>query len=1419
MEYPYHKVIYLNVQSCLLNFTFPEIKLDGAIVTHPHADHLDGVERLFRELLPHKYQVKVTSENPTKRLMCNGPVLLTRKFALETKAYRTFSEFLLMTKFEISLDGDDIQNAFGGNDIVFTFPSSRGVLYQRREHSEDDEPSEEEQRKKLEMAVDTEDKDLNKSSIVFYTKKGGKICLTGDAYGFDIAAMLRKQKVTDLDIFKIPHHGSPANSILGTELPPSWAIHNLASMLLLFIALEQEVTFKENPGEEDDIKQFQELFIEVAGNGNGELVAAVAATFLGVLKKRMKNTAENIPTEELLQKIQEKHIEIVTAIQQQTGKKGDPCAHLEPLKQLKEWETLSASVADILQHSMPSTGSDHPSKKRKVEMSNVVKLVMGNDKIFRSFFEAKIGIDSFFESFHAKTYYFSADGRHKHPSPMVIKGIIKAAVKKKKPCRIVFTDGGCVPSQHLPDVNSEPYKGWKSLVSLYYLKGDVSFTLDVSEDVNQVPRGTSKFEEIDTIRVNVAEQLAKNYGFTIPQRSFLPSLDKYYVSATISDKVHWLEVKADGTFSLTTTKRVLMVSNAPSINGDLRMITLKSDGGGATSVLLEKPKKRPGFLIKVSANEGYLFVEDVEDKPIKIIVQKNKGTAFSFHHMTFTVGSKGGNHIPMMEYLKSVGYKGDEESILVRSVLEMLLGVPNMTTLTKEFPSDFIAVITLDQEVDLKLSTVELSESVDCEVASSHIHVCLPTPAMTFDSHDVTQLEIYVQDPCSTSPNLTLHIVTTLHDAEFTVNLSKHLKPRKPSVDMYLNVLGGVPVDGRDNLTLGTLLDRVMGRLPLEALSNCVPTQVFEGEIFTWKVDRAISTVNYFISPLAVEVLSGDMYLVVPPEMTRITFGGVLTAELSRIHVMVSDPRTYKSKFLIDCAATIGRIPVTVKMECTPLNLPKVNISFPEKKDADDVFKTLGRAGTLPELPVPFAKEIIKHLQLLKPRISVVQDVRGSKVTRVSSVSFDVSFDTFPSVLPAGLHLPEDNKASVTILNPLSRHPQVGLEVEFELPVSSSAVDKSFLNSKFSLWPIEDLDQESEIGYVGSVTLLPSSSGVTIQSALNTVLPGDLTASLSSFFPSISSILDKVLLDQVTLEVNSQTRAIDSVSLSIFVPELTILEGKLNIYEANIFMEYANNQWYAEAETKLFIFNKFVCQAAFSLPRAEAPGSLTFQNTETEFTFHEFIGGMGVVVPEDIPIVNQFLDVKVSKAAISCVNEGGSLKLTKAMIAVEKRKLKVGSIKLYNLQIEVEYASIQGDSAVSFSFQGYLNPKTHASFAYSAERRELHGHYQLTEDVSTNDCLSELFDEETKDFSGGSAFGQVKSLHVQQLEVVVSLPKDEEWSVKKFALSIGGSISLGPFTSPQPLLRIRQRTSRQCEKSTFQSTGHFKSNDKSLAVS
>ncbi|KAJ7363540.1 hypothetical protein OS493_009696 [Desmophyllum pertusum] len=294
------------------------IRLDGAIVTHPHADHLDGMERLFRELLPHQYQDSVKSESPDKRLMCNGPVLLTKKFAQKGEAYRSLSEFLLKTKFEINLDRDDIQNAFG-NDILFSFPSSPGVLYQRHKPSEDDEPfSEEKQRSKLEGG--TEDDDLNKSSIILYTDKGGKICLSGDAYGYDITSMLRSHGVKNLDIFKLPHHGSPHNSILGKVLPPSWAFQNLASMVLLSISLMLKTTFDKNPEEENDIDDFRQQLKGIAEGENGpEQVQQVAEAFLVELKARLKNTPEKITPEMLLSQIQEKHIEIVTVLQQQSG--------------------------------------------------------------------------------------------------------------------------------------------------------------------------------------------------------------------------------------------------------------------------------------------------------------------------------------------------------------------------------------------------------------------------------------------------------------------------------------------------------------------------------------------------------------------------------------------------------------------------------------------------------------------------------------------------------------------------------------------------------------------------------------------------------------------------------------------------------------------------------------------------------------------------------------------------------------------------------------------------------------------------------------------------------------------------------------------------------------------------------------------
>lgn len=335
-----------------------------------------------------------------------------------------------------------------------------------------------------------------------------------------------------------------------------------------------------------------------------------------------------------------------------------------------------------------------------------------------------------------------------------------------------------------------------------------------------------------------------------------------------------------------------------------------------------------------------------------------------------------------------------------------------------------------------------------------------------------------------------------------------------------------------------------------------------------------------------------------------------------------------------------------------------------------------------------------------------------------------------------------------------------------------------------------------------------------MQSALNAIMPKHLMNSMLSSVPFISSLLATVLLEQVALEANPQSRAIDSLTVSLLVPEFTIVEGKLSIYDASLFLEFAKKQWYAEAETKLFAFNKFVCQAAFTLPRTDGPGSLAFQNTEDEFTLKEFIEGIGFDVPEDIPIINEFLDVKVTKVVISCKNEENSLKLTNFMIVVEKEKLDVGIIKLYNLQIEVAYENVHGVSSVSFSLQGYLDPKTYASFAYNAEARELIGHYQLTENVCTSDFLGDRFSEETENFNGGSAFDQVKSLYVQEVEVVVSIPQGQEWSLKKFVLSIDGSLSLGPFNLHKLKFECNKLQAENITRN-FSVTGHFKSGDHS----
>ena len=962
-------------------------------------------------------------------------------------------------------------------------------------------------------------------------------------------------------------------------------------------------------------------------------------------------------------------------------------------------------------------------------------------------------------------------------------------------------------------------------------------------EVNVAPLGTEKFEENnDKIRNEVREQLDKNSGFIIPQRSFLPKLDRYYVKMKKSaTEFFWLEVNKEGELSLTD-QNVLIVSNAQCINGDLRIITLKSDSNGnEKNVWLEKPEGKEGFFVKTSPDsDSYIYDRD-QAGGIKTGQKGDRASLFFFDHETFprydallqtghindeaivfctdsnmsSSQTQTKKELSLVEFLKCLGDRSGEELINVRYVLKIFLGVPNIKSLMKKLPSDSIGIATLEQRVNLTLSTVEISSSG--EVVSSHIEVTLPPAGMMFDAQTITKLEIVVREPSSTSPTFLLLIETSLRETKITVDLSGYLKPKEPSVDMYLNAIGGVPLEGRNNMTLGTLLEHVMGLLPLEALSNCIQTQLLARKIFTWKVHRVLSTVNYFISPLAVEVLSGNFFVNIPSEMRRITFADKVTADFSRIHVMVSDPRTYKSNFVIECDASIGSIPVNMKMASTSTGVPEVAITFPENFSVANVFKTLGLHAGLHDISVPLVNKAIKNLVLSNPRISVVQDVQNSKVTRVSSLSFDFSFQAFASVLPQSLPQPHEIRASFSIFNPLSGQIQVGIKVEFKLPVSSTLAENSFLNSKFSLWPVEVTNQESQRGYLCSISLRPSSSGISIQSVLQAVGLGELTNSMTSTFPFISSILARVLLNEVALEVNTQRRSIDGFTLSLSVPQVSIFEGKLSMHEASRLVQYGASQWYAETEMKLLVFNKFVCYASLSLPTPDIPGSLTFLNTETSFTLKEFVKGIGIVVPDDVPIIREVLDVKISKVAITCENDGASFKITKAMAVLEKRTLTIGSIKLYNLELEVCYDKSQEHSSLSFSLHGYLNSKTHAVLAYDAEKRELLGRYVSINDYPTNDCLNDLFKEEMKGFSGLNAYSQVKSLHVQEVKVVLSFPPGKDWRLKEFILNMEGNLALGPFNLKQ--LGIEYANGKEDDAKRHTSvTGKFKSEELSFTM-
>ena len=464
------------------------------VVTHPDGDHIEGIIKLLEVFPPN-------TVNGTNYLFkFNGPVLITKFFKdvnNGTKLIGLLTDSSNSTPFkEEDLSTNPAKIADFGANFDFYFqnnPDSQGLILKYTpppSHTLAFAP-----RLLALKAVPArhtiDNSPPNLSSIITTWSDQGKhvIVLTGDAPGYRVLNALKHNaqngKISDIDFFQIPHHGSARNSLpLDKNVLPSTQDITLVNHMILF-RIVLGYSLKGEPGslttqEKLDMlnkwagtKLMNSLQDQTDNNFSTFMLNVFGPVVINLINGNNNIIDPGNGQSKAMYVFTQADAGLKQVAKQVEDYINDPSQHdivnvfhtnynslFKPKGRYLYSSTINTALGTITQKSQPPI-YNRTEKKYTYRVTRLLSSATNINPFLNKLLPTRVS--EMYNQFHASIYYISSSTNHGHPSSATLSGVIYASIKKGQACTLLLSSGYALPFRSLPD-----YSTWKNLVSIRY---------------------------------------------------------------------------------------------------------------------------------------------------------------------------------------------------------------------------------------------------------------------------------------------------------------------------------------------------------------------------------------------------------------------------------------------------------------------------------------------------------------------------------------------------------------------------------------------------------------------------------------------------------------------------------------------------------------------------------------------------------------------------------------------------------------------------------------------------------------------------------------------------------------------------------------------------------------------------------------